>query len=160
MDRLVLTTEQQTKVDAWLADKATDTLNPMSADVPGTNLVFDDHVEVASSWKCICFGGGNDAVYAYIPDWDLFFSIDLVDAVTDRAGPNGQTMPIIDPVQAEARTAAKAAAANPKQAAHAEKVERRELKQLLKDAIARLPHAEQKHAREVLRAHGVLGKDD
>jgi hypothetical protein len=130
MERLTLTQTQQDSIAAWLAEKASDTLNPMTPDVPGTNLVSDDHLEIDHSWKCVVFGGGNAAVYCYVPDWDFFMNCDLVDYITDRAGPNGETMPVIDPVQMEAMRAA-AAAKNPKHAAHGHHAAPRTVQDLL-----------------------------
>lgn len=162
MDRLALTTEQQAEVDAFRLENSVQTSDPV---VEGTNLVVDDHLEVDNSWKVVVLSGdGGGAVNSYIPEWGgLIIPIDLVDYVTDRAGPNGETMPIYDEQQLAAR-AAQASGENPREAARAERREerahRRDVREMLRDGLKRLPHDQRKHAREVLRDKGVLGKDD
>ena len=158
MERLTLTQTQQDAVASWLATKANDTLNPVSPDVPGTNLVPDDHLEIDGSWYIVVFGGSNGGVCSYVPAWELFFDCFVCqDYVTDRAGPNGETMPIFNPPVQARGAAAPAVAPSSTPAPHKH---RRDIKEALRDAIKRMPHDQQKHAREVLRTKGVLGKDD
>jgi hypothetical protein len=154
MERLTLTETQQASIAAWLAEKANDTLNPMTTNMPGTNLVPDDHLEIDHNWKCVVLGGGNEVVYVYVPDWGWFSDgglADFFDLVTDRAGPNGEIMPIIDPVQMQARTAA-AAAKNPKHAAHGHHVAPRTMQDLLD---AQTPET-RKALEEQLKKHHLL----
>lgn len=167
MERLVLSPEEEGIITAWQTENASQ-LDPEPA--AGTNIVVGDHLQVDNSWEVVVMGGLGGVVGSFIPAWGgLCLPIDLVDYITDRAGPppGNATMPIFDEQQMQARTAAKAGAPNPKEAARAERKEERaerredrDLKHALRDAIKRLPHKEQKHAREVLRAKGVLGKDD
>ncbi|MBA3841085.1 MAG: hypothetical protein H0X39_00420 [Actinobacteria bacterium] len=154
MDRIVLTADQQAIVDNY---RTANNVQLTDVVVDGTNLVVDDHLQVDNSWTVITLSGDQQGqVISYIPEWgDLILNIDLVDYITDRIGPQGQIMPIHDPVQAQARTAAVAAKAakNPK---HATEPHKESLRRALKEAVEKLPHHEQKHAREVLRDKGVL----
>lgn len=152
MDRHTLTPTQQAGIESWMSEKASDTLNPLSPDVPGTNLVYLDQLEIDHAWWLVVLGGGNGLVYAYVPDWDVFFNIECVDYVTDRAGPNGETMPVIDPVQMEARLAAKAGGQNPKHAAHGHHVAPRTVQDFL---AAQTPET-RKALEEQLKKHHLL----
>lgn len=154
MERLELTPEQQALVDNWREE-----LNIQPNDIvqEGTNLVVDDHLQVDNSWKVVVLGGASGCVASYVPEWgDFWIPIDLVDYVTDRAGPNGQTMPIFD----EQLLAARAAVANPQKAAPPKHPKpRRSFAQVLRDAVQRKLHAEHDHIMSALRKHGALGKD-
>jgi hypothetical protein len=162
MERLTISTQTAAVIGDF---KSTyEYFDPDGLIYEGSNLVVDDHLILAEQFAGVVLGGEGGAVWFCIPDADnVIMPINLIDVITDRAGPNGQTMPVFDEVQAQARMA-KAAAANPKEAARAEhreeRAHRRELKEVLREAIAKLPHDQQKHARQVLRAKGVLGKDD
>jgi hypothetical protein len=71
----------------------------------GSNLVPDDHLQIDTSWQGVVLGGEGGLVWFCIPDWgDIIMPIDLVNYVTDRAGPNGETMPIFDPPDEEEET--------------------------------------------------------
>lgn len=145
-----------------IADKRTELgTQPTDAPNPGTNLVQDDWVQIDNSWYAWIVAPDSGCTGSYIPDWDLYLSIgSLEDYISDRAGPNGETMPIFDPVEAQARAAAKPAG-DPKHAAKGEQhAPRRALQQVLREAIKRLPHNDQKRARQTLRQAGVLGPED
>lgn len=165
MDRLELTPEQQAYVDGWLADKASDTLNPMVTTtplVPDTNLVQFDQVTIDTTWPpAILLGGDGDVgTYTYIPAWDYLDNVVLVDSVTDRAGPDGQTMPIFTDEQFQSRVA-KAAAKNPKQAAKAERKEQRDIRRSIRETLDAQPDPKvRKRLHQQLVQHGLLGKDD
>jgi hypothetical protein len=80
--------------------------------------------------------------------------------ISDRApaDPNDtSSLPIFPEEQLQARIAASAAKKAHKEPAH--KVEH-DQHAALRALIQRLPHKEQKHAREVFKQHGLLGKDD
>lgn len=158
MNRYTITPEEQTILDDRRAEYGVQMTDVV---VPGSNLVVDDHIEVDHAWKIVVIGAGQDgSIDCLMIEWgDLVLrNFDLFDYISDRAGPDGQTMPVIDEQGLQARALkAGGVAANPK---HAAKQHRRELKEVLRDAIKRLPHKEEKHAREVLRAAGVLGKDE
>jgi hypothetical protein len=158
MNRLVLTPEEQAAVDDY---RTVNNVQPTDTVVDGTNLVIDDHLRVDNAWDVAIVGGTGMFVIAIIPAWGgMILEIDLLNFVTDRAGPNGQTMPIYDPQQELARAAKVAPPVDPKLAAKDERTDRRGLRKALRDAIERLPADQQKHARQVIRAAGALGKDD
>lgn len=163
MERLTISEQTQTAMDDFKSTYPQ--FDPNGLIYAGSNLIVDDHLEIAASWKGVVLGGEGGAVWFCVPDWgDVIMPIDLVAYITDRAGPDGQTMPVFDEQELQARSAAQASAQNPKHAAkdarHDARAHRRDLKELLRDALQRLPHQEQKHAREVLRAKGVLGKEE
>lgn len=164
MDRLTLTTEQAAFVAAKRAELGVQPGDPIQA---GTNLVQDDTIRINDSWTIYVVCGDAGVIGAYVPEWDnmpgnvephFYCPIDVGDDVTDRAGPDGQTMPIYDAVALEARAAKKAGGANPKKARklsdHDARVANRDL----------LAGQTDKHARQAIRAamraHGLLGKDD
>lgn len=150
MERLQLTPEQQTFVETSRAELS---IQPNDVVQEGTNLVVDDHVQVDNSWLVVVIGGASGCVASYMPDWGQFWiPIDLVDYVTDRIGPNGETMPIFDE-QLQARHAQAAGERR-------ERGQRRDIRGMLRDGLRRLPREQRKHVREVLRAKGVLGRDD
>lgn len=163
MERLQLNETQQAYAEAYWQDNNVQIGDPA---LEGTNLVASDHVQIDNSWYAVLLGASVSSpgcVDTYIPDWGEFilpmWQIDLF--VTDRAGPNGETMPIYDLQQMAARTAD--AAAKP-EAAGAERREkrahRRDLKELLREAIGRLPDDQERRVRQTLRAKGVLGHED
>lgn len=157
MIRQVLTPEQQLIVDDY---RTANNVKLTDVVVDGTNLVVDDQLEIDNTWPLLVVlsGDGGGAVNSYIPDWgDLIMPIDLIDYVTDRIGPQAQTMPIFDEVQLQARTAAKTKAPGDKHHPH---THRRSLEDVLRDAVKRLPHKEEKHALAVLKKAGVLDKKD
>lgn len=157
MEKIALTTEDEAAIAAWKTEHDAELLPRPPAVYDGTNLVVGDHLQIDNSWKVVVLGGQDAAVQSYIPEWGgMIMNIALVDYITDRAGPNGETMPIYDEQQVEARGLAKPAAVDK----HAQHAHRRDIKEVLRDAIKRLDHKEAKHAREVLRAAGVLGHDD
>lgn len=135
MDRLPLTPEDDAAIADWKVNNTPEALDPVQL---GTNLVVDDHVQVDNAWSAVVLGGdGIAGTYSYIPEWGgLTLNIVLSDYITDRAGPNGETMPIVDPPHVEHR--------------HAEVARR------LLDAVDRLPGRQRAHALEVLRAHGAI----
>ena len=163
MQRLVLTQSQHDQIDAKRTELG---VQPTDVVVEGSNLVPDDNLRVMDTFDVWVIGADSGLISSYVPDYDMILPFDIIDHITDRAGPNGETMPIFDPVQAEARTAAKAGGTvqNPKMAAKEERKEerahRRDIRDMLHDAIKRLPRDQQKPAREKIRAAGVLGKDD
>jgi len=158
MDRLTLTTENEAEIAAWKAEHASELDAEVSA---GSNLIADDHLQINNDWKVVVIGGQSEAVWSFMPEWPGVppMLIDLVDFVTDRIGPNGEGLPIFDETELQAR-ALKAGGENPSDAAEPEHERRRKLDQVLREAIKRLPHDEQKHAREVLKQKGVLKLDD
>jgi hypothetical protein len=90
----------------------------------------------------------------------------LLSMIVDRAplDPNETPMPLIPEPAMRAMSARSAVPTNPKEAAKGERKDerpiRRAFKDAMRDAIAKLPHDQQKHAREVLRAKGVLGTNE
>jgi hypothetical protein len=163
MERLTLSPEQQTIVDNWRAEN-----NVQMSDhvVDGTNLVVDDHLQIDNSWLCVVLAGENgDGVNAFVPEWgDFIMPIDLVDYITDRAGPNGQTMPIYDAVEPpQAMSAARVASGatpNPKDAARDVHAHRRDRKTFYRDLIKAAPSEEARRTlRSLLVARGLVGKD-
>ena len=168
MDRYTITPEEQTILDDLRTEWGVQMTDVV---VPGSNLVVDDHIEVDHAWKIAIIGPGQDgSIDCLMLEWGdmVLRNFDLFEYISDRAGPDAQTMPVTDPEpELQARQSARSATEggqNPKHAAKAERKEerahRRDLKEVLREAIQRLPHKEQKHAREVLRTKGVLGKDD
>jgi hypothetical protein len=164
MERIDVTPEARAAMADFKAQNPAN-FDPNDLIYEGSNLVLDDHLQIDSSWQGIVFGGNGGLVWFCIPDWgNMLLPIDLIDYITDRAGPDGQTLPVFDEQQMQARAAKAAAPQNPNQAARAERKEerahRREVKEVLREAVARLPHDQRKHARQVLRAAGVLGPND
>jgi len=157
MERLQLTTEEQTTIDDF---KSTyQDFNPDGLIYEGSNLVVDDHLQIDNSWEGVVLGGQGGAVWFCIPAWGaIILPVDLINYVTDRAGPNNETMPIFDEQQMFA--SATDATANPQTAAKAKPGSRRDVKEMLRDALKRMPKEQRKSAREKLRAAGVLGPDD
>jgi hypothetical protein len=161
MERFTLTPDDEAAISAIVNDTQNYVTN-VNLIIEGTNLVAGDQVTVNDSWTAAIFAGDDGgSAWCCMPQWgSVCLPIaDLADFVTDRAGPNGETMPIYDEVQAQARSAAKT------QAVEADTKQKhghhRSLESALRDAIKRLPHDKQKHARETLKKHGVLGgKDD
>jgi hypothetical protein len=95
MDRLDISPEQQGLIDAFKAEQAS-TFDPEVA--AGSNLIEGDDLQVDNSWKVRVIAGQWGCVACLVPEWgDAILAIGLVDYVTDRAGPNGEGMPIFDP---------------------------------------------------------------
>jgi hypothetical protein len=95
MDRLDISPEQQAIIDTFKTEQGS-TFDPEPA--AGSNLIEGDDLEVDNSWKVRVIAGQWGCVACLIPEWgDIILPIDLVDYVSDRAGPNGETMPIFDP---------------------------------------------------------------
>lgn len=160
MERLQLTSTQQAFVDTSRTELS---IQPNDVVQEGTNLVVDDHLQVDNSWFVVVIGGASGCVASYMPTWgDFWIPIDLVNYVTDRAGPNGETMPIFDE-QLQARRA-KAGDEGLRDATKTERREerahRRDIREMLRDGLRRLPQEQRKRARDAMRAQGVLGKDD
>jgi len=167
MDRLTLTTSQQAFLDDY---RSTNNIEMDAVVAEDTNIVVDDQIEIDNNWAFIVIGPSvisEGAIDGYIPDWGDFAlplpPFDVLRLASDRAGPNGEEMPLADEIQMQARAAKAAPTVDPKVAAKAERKEehahRRDVKEVLREAVAKLPHDQQKHAREVMRAAGVLGKD-
>ncbi len=149
MSRLTVSPAQQALIDAFKTENAS-TFDPEIA--AGSTLVEGDHLEIDNSWYVIAIAGQWGCVACMIPDWgDLILAIDLVDYVTDRAGPNGEEMPIFDAQQLQARAASKTQAVEDKHGHH-----RETLRRAVREAIKRLPHDEEKAARDMLKQKGVL----
>jgi hypothetical protein len=138
MDRLTLTqadeaavadTEETTQFDEVVAE--------------GTNLIKGDHVKIADSWDAVIIGGQQTNVWLCVPAWGSYVGPfgGIPDYVTDRAGPNGETMPIRDEQQMQAMLA-KAGGANPK---HAKKDARERLRDFLALQSADVARAIRKH---------------
>jgi len=99
MERLTISPEQQTIIDTFKAEQGS-TFDPEPAE--GTNLIEGDDLEVDNSWKVRVIAGQWGCVACIIPEWgDIILPIGLVPYITDRAGPNGETMPIYDPPDEE-----------------------------------------------------------
>lgn len=154
MERLNLTQEEQALIEVHRAELGTTSETVI---VDGSNLKLGDHLQIDNSWEGVVVGPEAGTVSFYVPAWPLLFPVDLFDYITDRAGPNGETMPVTDPAP-QARGAAAAAPAATPDKHH--KPHRRHIKEVLREAIKRLPHDQQKNAREVMVRAGVLGKDD
>lgn len=147
MERIVLTTEQQAT-----ADDFKDTypyFDPDGNIYTGSNLVVDDDLRIDNSWEGVVLGGEGGCVWFYVPAWELILPIDLIDYVTDRAGPDGQTMPIFDPLEVTPLCEPSVAAA---MARHTQN--RRPFMEVLRDATRRLSPREEHHALTVL--HKVI----
>lgn len=159
MDRLTLTTEQAAFLAAYRSQNG---VNPADTVQEGTNLVVDDHLRIDGSWNCIAVRGASGVVDIYVPEWgDFIFPCDVVPWVTDRAGPNGETMPIMDEQQLQAM-AAKAGGTDPQRAAAKDERERRRsLQRALRIGIASVDDgAERQRITKRLRELGVLGSDE
>lgn len=156
MERLPISAEQQALIDAYKAENAS-TFDPEPA--AGSNIVEGDDLEVDNNWKVRVIAGQWGCVACLIPEWgDFIMAVDLVDYVTDRAGPAGQTLPIYDPAPEAGMSAAaktQAVTAEPKQ----KHGRHRSLQDALRDAVKRLAHDQQKTAREKLKQAGVLSEE-
>jgi hypothetical protein len=100
MERLTLDTEQQAYVDGYHTDHS---LTPgASCNHAGTNIVIDDHLLMFDTWLCVVLGPSVDSegcLDIYTPGWGMLFYMPVwgvEGGVNDRAGPNGQTMPVYD----------------------------------------------------------------
>lgn len=157
MDRVVLTPEDQAIIDAWKTEHGT---TPTDLVLPDTNLVVDDHLRMVDAFNVVALGnepGGYAWSYAWGAIFPLWLGQDCED-VTDRAGPNGETMPIFVPPPAPlaARSAASTSQTVSSKAPKKKHAARRELRDFLDDQ----KHSTAKLLRKHLIASGVLGKDD
>jgi hypothetical protein len=126
MERLEITPEQQTIMDDYAAQQTPlPSTDPVHAD---TNLVVGDDLEIDNSWKVRVIGGdGATGTHCIVPEWGNYCAnIVLSDYITDRAGPNGETMPIRDEQQMQAMLAKQGG--NPK---HAKQDKRDRLREFL-----------------------------
>jgi hypothetical protein len=100
MERQDISSEQQELIDAFKSEQAS-TFDPEVA--AGSNLIEGDDIEVDHLYKMRVIAGQWGCVACLIPEWgDCILPIGLVYSrestlITDRAGPNGETMPIFDP---------------------------------------------------------------
>lgn len=168
MDRLTLTPAQQAFIDAYHTEFNPD---PNAEVIPGTNVVVDDHLLLDANNAVIVVGGPSPytpgCFDGFVPLWGELmwvpFTPEFLPYVIDRAGPNGQTMPIYDEEEPEARQAGEPAG-DPREAARAERREdrarRRDFREMVRDAIKRMPRERRKHVRGILRAKGILGHDE
>lgn len=142
MERIVLTSEEQTTVDAF--KERYPYLDEDGLIYEGSNLVVDDNLRVDDQWDCWVLGGEGGLVWSYVPLWALTLPIDLVPYVTDRIGPAGETMPIFDPLEVNPQCAPAV------ERALAQRAPRRPFAEALRDAVRRLPEHEQRHCLKVL----------
>jgi hypothetical protein len=144
MDRITLTPDQQTLIDEFKASYPY--FDPGGNIYTGSNLVVDDDLQIDNSWEGVVLGGEGGCVWFYVPAWDLILPIDLINYITDRAGPDGQTMPVFDVPEinplCEPLLAATMAQRMPP---------RRPFVGVLRDAVARLDPRDQAHACYLLR---------
>jgi hypothetical protein len=145
MERIVLTPEEQTTVDAF--KERYPYLDPDGLIYEGSNLVVDDNLRVDDQWDCWVLGGEGGLVWSYVPAWALTLPIDLVPYVTDRIGPAGETMPIFDPLEATPHDSECEPLIT---ALLAQRAPRRPFAEALRDAVRRLPEHEQRHCLKVL----------
>jgi hypothetical protein len=114
MNRLTLSPEHQALIDEW---RAANNVQPTDVIIPGTNAVVDDHFWLVDSFNFIVAGpGGGNTVQGLVPEWEMFEPMMFDgEAITDRIGPNGETMPMQDEEQMRAMMAS-TGAENPKTA--------------------------------------------
>lgn len=99
MERIPLTPEDDARIAAWLDEHGAE-LAPEVAE--GSNLVQFDHIMFDSQFPVVVLGGQDGAIQSYFPEWGgETLNVDLIDYITDRIGPNGETMPIFDPPEEE-----------------------------------------------------------
>jgi hypothetical protein len=102
MIRVEPTEDQQAAMDAWRSERNVPTDVVLAV---GTNLIVGDLVRIVDAFDGYLVGPepGGGTVYALVPEWgDPIIGFgDLEDYVTDRAGPNGETMPIFDDEEEE-----------------------------------------------------------
>lgn len=161
MERLELTQAQQDYVNDY---RSTYTVDPQAELTEGTNLIVDDHLQVDNNWYAIILGPSPDSpgcLDCYIPAWGEFWlplwQVEVY--VTDRAGPNGEVMPVFE---VEQPLVAQAAAASASAAAHRPPPKpprrpRRSLEHVLIEAVQRKVHADQRRILDSLRKQGAIG---
>jgi hypothetical protein len=103
MERLTISPEQQSLIDAFKQENEGG-FDPEPA--AGTNLVEGDDLQIDNDWKVRVIAGQWGCVACLVPEWsNAIMQIALVEGrrtyITDRAGPNGETMPIYDPTPEE-----------------------------------------------------------
>jgi hypothetical protein len=104
MDRQSISPEQQGLIDAFKSEQGS-TFDAEPAE--GSNLIEGDDIEVDNQYKMRVIAGQWGCVACLIPEWgDAILPIGLVYSrestlITDRAGPNGEGMPIFDPPDEE-----------------------------------------------------------
>lgn len=167
---MTLSTQEQELVDAEIDTYlATNNADPADPVVTGSNVVVRDTLNVDNAWDVYVIGGDGVSPNCYVPAWGgLIMYIDLMAYVTDRAGPNGETMPVIVPPEEEpqkmmARGAAEDPAQQTAQASPAPTTARHKQKDfasVVREAVKKLPKDKQKDARAKLQAAGVFGKDE
>jgi hypothetical protein len=149
MEREELTPEDRAKCDEFMA-----TYEYFDADglvYEGSNLVIGDQLEIDHAWRGEVLGGETGLVWFVIPAWGApIFPIDLIDYVSDRIGPNGETMPIFDEPEINPQCGPSVAAAM------ARTKPRRPFAEVLRDALRRLAPADEHRALLQLAKHGVL----
>src|SRR4051812_29752044 len=92
MERLTLTEDQQAEIDAKKVELG---VEPDTVVFEGTNLMPDDHVEIDDgAWYAVIVGPSTGCIMAFVPDWPAMFPVDFAKFISDRIGPNGETMPI------------------------------------------------------------------
>lgn len=167
MNREQLNETQQAFVDGHRAQYNQQVGDPA---LDNTNLITDDHT-LFQGFVAIILGksvAAEGCVDVYVPawvDWPLFFPPnDFVPYVTDRAGPNGETMPIVDEEQMQMMMARAGGEQNPREAAaerREERADRRGFQKAVRGAVKRIDDSQKRQQlRQKLRALGVLGKDD
>ena len=149
MQRLTLTPEQQTLVAEYRTANGVQSSDTV---VEGTSLKVDDHLQIDGSWNCIAVrGAGGDAIDILVPDWgDFIFPCSVTNYITNRAGPNGETMPIYDEQQMQAMLAAKKQ--NPKDAQPSSV-------DALRESLKRADKETAQKLRRALHEHGILKQD-
>jgi hypothetical protein len=150
MEREELTPEHRAAADEFIATY--EYFNADGSVYEGSNLVVGDQLEVDHAWRGEVLGGEGGLVWFIIPAWGApIFPIDLVAYVSDRIGPNGETMPILDPPPEINPQCGPSVAA-----AMAQMKPRRPFAEVLRDALRRLSPLREFRALVTLERLGVL----
>jgi len=165
MERNPISEETQQAIDTWQTENNGPSTGPA---LVGTNLVIGDDLQIDNNWRCFVIGVVPDAdaaVVVVIPEWGNYVTgAELLYSISDRAGPNGETMPVMDEPQQQAMMARVAGVADPKVAAKEERqdqrADRRDKKQLYRGILKAAPDGTRQRLRKLFHEKGYLGKED
>jgi hypothetical protein len=102
MDRLPDSEIEPQAIAAWQAANDVSEGDPAA---PGTNLIAGDHVLLVGWLPIVVYGPAPAAGGCFYGGYAPYFGTEplafLTSDITDRIGPNGETMPIVDEPEGE-----------------------------------------------------------
>jgi hypothetical protein len=159
MERIAETEYDQAAIDAFRTDRGVTMSDVVQ---PGTNLVIDDHLRIVDAFNVVVVAPEGGSIWCYVWGQIMPFG-DLQDYVTDRIGPNGETMPIFDDEEEEEPSPAPPQGQQQQQRqpkAKLSKAERHAKRYDLQAFLKAQSPETAKLVREHLRARGLLTDGD